>query len=251
MEDETTTATSEGEEETTTAAGQGNPPEPGIDALDLAGRYGSAPDREAFWIDLSADEQNALKGIGVPGPISVDEEGFQPVPSDHPNYSGAVQVAEARMRAGLADIRRGALDLTAETRGRIEGLASLAEGLRDNGEVVQRAVFLIEQARAATFEALPFGPVVATRTFTAPDGSVRAEETDGLGRVREVASWTREEVEEARTETQTGPAWDDPAKVSLEDFAELSPTERIAFVKANPDDVARLKGLAEEEAANL
>jgi hypothetical protein len=177
-------------------------------------------------------------------------DGFEPVEPDAETFSNVDARARAGLRAGISEIRRGELDVSAEMLERLEALADIADGMPApiGSRAAQEAAYLLGRAKDEQFRAIPFveSDTNAKSYFVGPDRRHRLRETDMHGRQREVVFDTTPETIPRPSERTP---WDDPRRVTLAEFATWSRQDQHRFATEHADVVEGLKLAAAQEEA--
>lgn len=233
----------------------GEEPDPEVEAAEaavdelaiLADEYGAADPRRRreMWARLDPDEQDHLRAMGIAGPVTaaVDQD-FEPLEPGAPGYRSIVAQSATIVHAGLRQIRSGDLDVDETLAAEIADLAERADRFDDEtpvrGKLLQHAAHLLEQAKQASLDAIPFNEDLIYKRIDhglQADGTYLFEEQDRRGRVRHT-SFTAAEIEAAEAELLAsegaGPV-PNPDSVTLEEAAAWDWPTTKRFMEAHPE----------------
>lgn len=224
------------------------------DLAALADEYSAADPRErrAIWSGLDPDEQAELRRLGVTGPVAAEaDDDFAPVAPGEPGYASIVTQSRSIVHAALRQLGTGDLDVDADLAAEIEDLAARADRFTDGvpvrGRLLQEAAHLVERARQAAADVIPFdeGDVIERVDHGRQhDGTYLLEERDRRGKVRRttVTAAEVEEAEAAMGEEEGGRPLDlpHPDDVTLEEVASWDQRKYRAWAAKYPQAEERL-----------
>lgn len=224
------------------------------DLAALADEYSAADPRErrAIWSGLDADERAALRTMGISGPVAAEpDEDFEPVAPGEAGYASIVTQSASIVHAGLRQIGTGDLDVTPELAEEVASLLERADRFTDEvparGRLLQQASHLIEQAKRASIDSIPFNEddIIQRESHgMQADGRYLTVETDRRHRKREI--WMTpaelEEAEAAMGEEESGRPLDlpHPDDVTIEEVASWDQRKYRAWAAEYPEAEERL-----------